>query len=386
MSGTAHTTLRFETLERKQPLAGDVVVSLVGGHLVIEGDEAANQISISSGEEPGSFVIQGLEGTVVKLADAETGDPPAPETGLVVEGVRGHVRVGLGEGDDVLAVHDAHFRRGLTINTGAGADEVRIGAAEDADPVDPAEEVESDANVHLLGSLLINTGEEGDAVNVASASVGGLLTIATDGGDDTVNLGAEEVGEGAVAAAVGAGEDATLHAKLGVSVLLGEGVDAVIANDVVTRGILGVGGGAGADSVEIHDSTAAILGIRGGDGDANDSVTLSGLKAHHAAIGLGDGDDEVSIVDSAFGSLAVALGAGDDSLSIQTVKATRALLAGGEGDGDELTDAGDNTFRHVAISGFELPPDVNTDPILPRMERPGLLGGPLARLLGRLRR
>jgi hypothetical protein len=384
MSGTARTTLRFEALERKQPLAGDVVVSLVGGNLVIEGDEAANQILISSGEEPGSFVIQGLEGTVVKLADAEPGDPPAPETGLVVEGVRGHVRVGLGEGDDLVAVHDAQFRRGLTINTGTGADEVRIGAAEDADPVDPAEEVESDANVHVRGSLLINTGEDGDTVNVASASVGGLLTIATDGGDDTVSLGAEAASE--AAAAVGAGEDATLHAKLGVSVLLGEGVDAVIANDVATRGVLAVGGGDGADSVEISDSTASVLGIRGGDGDAIDRVALSGLKARHAAIGLGDGADEVSIVDSAFGSLAVALGAGDDSLSIQTVKATRALLAGGEGDGDELTDAGDNTFRHVAISGFELPPEVNTDPIIPRIERPGLLGGPLSRLLGRLRR
>ncbi len=383
MSGTARTTLRFESLERKQPLAGDVVVSLVGGNLVIEGDEAANQVAISSGEEPGTFVIQGLEGTVVKMADAEPGDPPTPETGLVVEGVRGHVRVGLGEGDDVVAVHDAQFRRGLTINTGAGADEVRIGAAEDASP-DPTEEVESDANVHIRGSLLISSGEDGDTVNVASASVGGLLTIATDGGDDTVNLGAEAASE--AAAAVSAGEDATLHARLGVNVLLGDGVDAVVANDVATRGVLGVGGGAGADSVEIHDSTAAVLGIRGGDGDASDSVTLSGLKVHHAAIGLGDGADEVSIVDSAFGSLAVALGAGDDSLSIQTVKATRALLAGGEGDGDELTDAGDNTFRHVAISGFELPPDVNTDPIRPRIERPGLLGGPLARLLGRLRR
>jgi hypothetical protein len=384
MFGTARTTLGFEALERKQPLAGDVVVSLVGGNLVIEGDEAGNQIAISSGEEPGSFVIQGLEGTVVTLADAEPGDPPAPETGLVVEGVRGHVRVGLGDGDDTVAVHDAQFRRGLTINTGAGADEVRIGAAEDADPMDPAAEVEDDANVEVRGSLLISTGEDGDTVNVASASVGGLLTIATDGGDDTVNLGVEVAEEGSVTAAVG--EDATLRAKLSVSVLLGDGVDAVFANDVATRGILGIGGGDGADSVELHDSNAGFVGIRGGGDDAVDSVALSGLEAHHAAIGLGDGDDEVSIVDSAFSSLAVALGAGDDSLSIETVNAKRALLAGGDGEGDELTDAGDNTFRHVAISSFELRPEVNTDPIIPRIERPRLLGGPLSRLLGRLGR
>ena len=383
MSGTTRTKLGFESLERKQMLAGDVLVRVIGGHLIIEGDEAGNQIAISSGEEAGTYVIQGLDGTAVQMADAEPGDPPAPETGLVVEGVRGNVRVGLGEGDDTVIIHDARFRHNLTIGTGAGADEVRIGAASDASP--EAALVEADANVVVRGWLTVATGEEGDTVTVADASVGGVLSILTDGGDDTVNLGAEAA-EGVAASAAGAGEDATLHARWGIHVLLGNGVDELVARDVATRGVLAIGGGAGADTIGVHDSTATVLGIRGGEGDAGDVVEMSGVNAHHVAISLGGGSDRASIVDSAFGSLAVALGAGNDSLSIQTVRARRAILAGGEGDGDELSDAGDNTFGHVVISGFELPPDVNTDPILPRITRPGQLGGTIARLLARLRR
>lgn len=383
MSGITRTKLGFESLERKHMLAGNVLVSLVGGNLIIEGDEAGNQIAISSGEAPGSYVIQGLDGTVVSRANAAPGDPPAPESGLVVERVRGNVRVGLGEGDDTVIVHDARFHHNLTIGTGAGEDEVRIGAAADASPGEVL--AGEDANVAVRGLLTVSTGEDADTVTVADASIGGVLSILTDGGDDTVNLGAEAAASVA-ASSVGAGDAATLHARLGVNVLLGEGMDQLVARDVATRGVMSIGGGGGADTIGVHDTRAAVLGIRGGDGDGSDNVALSGLRVHHAAIGLGDGADSLSIVDSAFTSLAVALGAGNDSLSIRTVQATHALLGGGEGDGDELSDAGDNTFRRVVISGFELPPDVNTEPIIPRDGRPGPFGGSIARLLGRLRR
>jgi hypothetical protein len=377
MSQNSLKKLGFESLERKQMLAGDVLVSLVGGNLLVHGDAEANSIVVTSGAEPGSLVIQGLDGTNVQFADAEPGDPPAPASGLVVEGVRGHVRVNLGEGNDTLAVHDAQFRRSLTVNTGAGEDEVRIGAAGD---ISGAVTEPGDANVNVGGFLTIRTGEANDDVVVGDAAVGGLLSILTDGGDDTVDLGADG------AATIVDGEPATLRARFGIDVVLGEGIDSAVLRDVSARGAVAVGGGAGADTIDIDDVQAAVLGVRGGSDDAVDDVDLSGLDVGHAAIELGGGADDLSIVDSAFKSLAVALGAGDDSLSISTVTAKRVLLAGGEGTGDELTDAGDNTIQNLAVSGFELPPDVNTDPPFPRSGRPGPLGGSIARLLGRLRR
>ena len=101
MNRSLRRSLAFEKLESKQMLAGDVIVSVVEGNLIIEGDELGNQIAVSSGEAAGTYIIRGLEGTTVKLG--EDGEP-APETGLVVEGVRGHVRINLGDGDDALTV------------------------------------------------------------------------------------------------------------------------------------------------------------------------------------------------------------------------------------------------------------------------------------------
>jgi hypothetical protein len=372
MSLTSRHSLGFETLERKQMLAGDVLVSMMGGKLVLEGDAESNQIQISAGATAGSLIIQGLAGTEIRRADADPTDPPAPATGLVVQGVRGNVHVSLGDGDDTVVVQNGQFRRGLTINMGAGADTVRIGGSADAG--DPGE-------LAVRGSLLIRTGADNDEVFVDAAQVGGFLAIATEGGEDSVNVGVTSD-----AGAAGLSDSAAVRARLGIDILLGDGEDKSLIRDVSTHGLLAMGGGEGVDIIEVDDSAARILGIRGGSDDAVDTVELSGLVIGHAAIGLGGGADQLSVVDSAFSSLLVDLGAGNDSLSISAVTATRALLAGGAGDADELTDAGDSTIERLAVTGFELPSDVNTDPLLPRHGRPGQLGGSIGRLLGRLRR
>ena len=74
----------------------------------------------------------------------------------------------------------------------------------------------------------------------------------------------------------------------------------------------------------------------------------------------------------------VAMGGGDDGLSLSNVKSKQALLAGGEGAADQLTDAGNNTLGRLTITGFEIPEGVNVG------RPPRLGGGALAQLLGRL--
>jgi hypothetical protein len=380
MSGILRNKLGFESLESKQMLAGDVLVSLINGNLLIGGDAEANSLVITAGEEEGTLVIQGLDGTKVQFADADPTAPPTPETGLVVEDVRGHVRISLGDGDDMLAIHDIELPRSLATDMGAGEDKVRIGAAED---IEGEVSEDAEANVKVGGWLSVRTGEDNDSVVVGNASVGAVLSVLTDGGDDAVTLGAE--GDVLESGAANEGEAATLRARYGVSVALGDGADTATLQEVATRGGVAIGGGNGGDVVNLANVRALALGIRGGGDVGADNVDLSGLHVGHAAIELGAGADELSIVDSAFKSLAVGMGAGDDSLSISMVTARRALLAGGEGAGDELVEAGDNTIRRLAISGFEVPADVNTEPVLPRNVRPRLPGS-IAGLLGRLRR
>ncbi len=371
MSHSARRSMRFESLELRQLLAGDVVVSVVEGNLFIRGDELGNQIAVSSGDEPGSFVIRGLDGTNVKMAGSDEG---APESGLVVTGVRGHVHVNLDGGDDAVMIADAHFRRGLSINTGAGADLVRIGAPPEtpapAGEGDPAPE--EGANVTVRGSLLIRTGADDDRVRIGSANVGGVIGVSTDGGNDSVLLGAEAPVAEAADDVEGDPDRPVIHAGASILVHLGEGADGAVLRDAVAT-VVGVDGGAGRDEIGLHDVHASYVGVRGGGGDAGDVIRLADVAARHAAIGTGAGEDRVSIVDSTFGSLAVSLGGGNDHLSIQAVSAARALLAGGPGDADELDDQGGNTFGHLVVTGFEIPDDANTARPRPLARAAGLL-------------
>lgn len=381
MKSTYGKALAMELLEQKQMLAGDVLVSILNGRLLVEGDAAANQIAITAGATDGSVNIQGLNGTNIRLGSAPSTDPPAPASGLVVEGVKGDVRVNLGEGDDSVAVHDVTLRRDLIINTGAGADTVNVGMTGGA----TATSEDASANVNVRGSLLIRTGSENDTVNVGSANIRGVLGIATDGGDDAVNVGLEIGDE--TAGASNQDEPVSLHARAGIDIALGDGTDSATIIDVRARAQVVVGGGAGVDAISLEDLTTGFLGIRGGEGDGADQVTLTGVKAFVGSIELGGGADVASITDSAFNSLAVALGSGNDKLSIQTVKATYALLGGGAGTGDELADAGNNTIAHRVVAGFEIPVDVNTPPLFSRArEEAGKLLGGLSGLLNRLRR
>ena len=98
--------LRFEHLEDKALLAGDVTVAVVHGALVITGDELGNQIAISSSQEPGEYLIQGLDGTLLHLAEEDG----AGESELLVTGVRHGIHVDLGEGDDSVSLNNARVR------------------------------------------------------------------------------------------------------------------------------------------------------------------------------------------------------------------------------------------------------------------------------------
>jgi hypothetical protein len=327
--------LAIESLEPKQMLAGDVTVRQVGANLFIQGDDLANQVVITSGEAAGSYVIRGFEGTSVTLEGSST---PAPETGLVVTGVRGFVNVNTGDGDDEVTIEDAKFRLGLTVATGEGSDDVVV----------------------------------------QDTKVGGVLNILTGAGDDSVKIGVAAAPENALALPSSA---ASVQGGFAIDILLGDGADSAEVHNASAMGSIVVGGGLGADSVDVSDVRAATLILRGGDGDAADEIDVARAKAFAAVIGTGAGADRVGLVDSAFTSLNVALGSGDDNLSLQKVKARVTALAGGDGAGDEYADAGENSLGRTVITGFELPEGANT-PVrnaFPRLA--DLFSGVISRLL-----
>lgn len=341
---------RLETLEQKKMLAGDVLASIADGLLLIEGDELSNEIAITSGEQPGSYVIQGLDGTRISLdgaADSTEADPGV----VVVQGVTRGIRANMGDGDDRVVVNNLRTRGNIAIRTGSGDDTVRVGELRE-EPVAVREgtpEAEAEAQgpaVEIGRSLRIHTGDGDDSVLVQDVAGRGRLHVATGGGDDTVRIGrrAQEPapdngGENPtdevlaeVAADAGARPDTDFRA--GVRVRLGNGDDTASVSNTSTRQRLAVGGGAGDDTIRLSGVHARSILVRGGQGN---------------------GADTVDIRDSATRVLFAALGGGDDVLNLGGVRARLALLSGGPGEADALNEIAENSIRHQRVVGFELP-------------------------------
>lgn len=374
---TQRGKLAVERLESKDLLAGDVMVSVVGGHLLVQGDAEANQIAVSSGAEPGSYLIAGRDGTTVSMADGSaSGDQ------LTVEGVRGNVRIVLGEGDDAVRINDAMFRRNVTIAMGAGDDRVLIGVPA---PDDGAAEAETSdeapgAHVAIRGALTILTDGGEDVVRVGDATVGQVLSVATGADADRVVLGAEPptTPEAAVAASTDdgdAGQAPHLLRAGGISVLLGDGDDAARLHDVGARYGASIVGGPGSDNITLsHVDAGLSLLVHGGRGEGADDIALQDVAARFAWVGTGDGADAVRIADSAFTALAVSTGAGDDTLNVSGTTARWAAFLGGPGE-DTLNEGNANQFGRKLVRSFELP----EAPVDSGQSRTTLLGRLLSR-------
>jgi hypothetical protein len=343
---------RFESLEQRQLLAGDVVVTVDGGNLMVQGDELDNKILITAGADAGSFVVTGLDGTNIIL----NGDPPVSE--VTVADVR-NARIRMGDGNDLVAVAGASLRY-VSIGTGAGDDRVLVGT--DGGAPELVGELPTDLSV-AARSLRVFTDGDNDEVAVDDTSVRHQLAIQTGDGDDTASLGST--------AAVNQ-SGARLGVRGGVHVGLGDGNDELNMDQVRVRGGIVVHAGDGDDTVDGTAVTSHLMAILG-DGGV-DSMTLADLDVRLLGIHTGEGNDVVDVQDSAFAAFGVSLGDGDDTLTTSALQARLAVMLGGDGQ-DTLNVLTENDFAHEIIRGFEIPPDINT----------GNLPG-LRRLAGLIRR
>lgn len=150
---------RFEPLERRQMMAGDVTVSLSNGALLITGDVGANAIEISSSN--GDIRVDGvLDGNGV----ATTINGGAGQT---FSGVSGNVVIELGDGDDAVTVQTLFLGGALVVNAGAGNDTVSLA-------VDPG------TVVSTARELIFNMGDGDDVVKIHNAYI--ATSVIVNGG------------------------------------------------------------------------------------------------------------------------------------------------------------------------------------------------------------
>jgi hypothetical protein len=379
---------RFESLERRNLLAGDVLVSLAaGGRLEIQGDDLDNKVLVTAGAEAGSFVVTGLDGTTVTMDGTTSGEATIQDAS--------DVKIDLGAGNDLVAVVGANVGGKLSINTGSEDDRVFIGTAGDAVELEGVT-LPADLAVTVGGRLNVKTGDGDDVIEINDASVNGMVSVYAGDGDDNVTLGGSVIGptdgtasaEANVGLGLGLGHGHGEHglglglgrlfhfgghfrARGGADIDLGNGDDTLNLDNVTARGKISVRAGDGDDTINATAVTSAALSVLGGDG--LDAVTLNALTVDHVGIHTGDDSDTVDVRDSVFTSLGISLGDGDDSLTTENLTSRVVALLGGHGY-DTLNQLTDDDYVRELIRGFELPTPVNI---------PGLPLRGLGRLLHR---
>jgi len=366
--------LTIENLESRRLLAGDVMADVIDGRLVVTGDEADNQVHISSGENAGEYVIAGIPAPDGTNTTVNGQDGP-----VLVTGVTGGTRIVTGDGNDLVDVSHAHFKN-LAIATGAGDDSVRIGVSNPTpDPTSPSPGDETpdggeegttpvppdvEPSVVVRGQFRLRTGVGNDNVVERSLVVHRGHSIRTGAGEDNVILGASRPDDGRAEDGETAGDPSsvappeTAHSALNV------------------RGALMIGTGGGSDNLVLHAADAQSVHIRTGaandhvlldqvhghngiwaqTGGGDDTIAMNHVRARWAWMLTGQGGDHVALHDASFAILGIYLGGGDDGLEMRDTQVGRmAFIAGGDDTDSFVKDAATH-LAHAHVTGFELPP------------------------------
>ena len=176
-----------ENLENRQLMAGDVSVALTnGGDLVVRGDNAANEIVITSSPDSDAFWVEGIDGTTINGRSQR----------MLFDGVTDDIRINLRNGDNkLLLTHDGdngvnpfHIADRLEIRTGNGNDAVILNLDQ--------------AN----GQVRISSGAGNDTVGILESALRDRLAINTASGNDTVTV-QESLVDGPAEVRTGSGDD-----------------------------------------------------------------------------------------------------------------------------------------------------------------------------------
>jgi hypothetical protein len=163
---------KFESLENRQMMAGDVVGRVHGGTLTLKGDNFNNGITITQGAVPNSVVVTGF----TPVGGTPTNVNGLPNTAVTFLNVINGLNVKLGIGNDEVAINNLNIFGKATIDMGSGADTVTIN------------------NSRFCKALDVDMGADADSLTISNSTVDGKVDIDTGRGCDDVTITASTFG------------------------------------------------------------------------------------------------------------------------------------------------------------------------------------------------
>ena len=245
LEARANRKLAVDALERRTLMAGDVVVSVIGAELHIQGDDEANAIAIL--RTPNTTAFQVVRTDVNTTINGSLSP-------YLATGVTGGFVIESGAGNDRLGIHGASVNGPLKIDTGtdAGADSVNL------------------VGVFVAGGLTLNTGSGVDVVSLVSVRIAGSSTINTGTGNDVLSVSMSRFVR-SFDLNMGSGNDAFASSSSGfresIRVEMGSGNDSVAIASSVFHDSVGVDLGDGDDRMALLFSRFdSLLTVDGGIG------------------------------------------------------------------------------------------------------------------------
>ncbi len=176
-----HVQLGIERLEDRMLLAGNVTTSVIGGNLIIRGDELDNRLTIDQvGLTSHEFRVKGESFTYVN------GDT-AP---LVVSGITRDVKILLGGAGDKLTLDGVDIPRNLIIQTGGGDDTVLVHDSVVGRNTNIRTGLGTDivnlVNLRAKRGVSVSTSDGNDIVTLEGSIFHGKARVRTERGNDTI--------------------------------------------------------------------------------------------------------------------------------------------------------------------------------------------------------
>jgi hypothetical protein len=162
---------KFESLENRQMMAGDVFASVHAGTLTIKGDNLSNGITITAGANPNEVVVTGIN-----IGGSGTGVNGLVNTPVTLVNVTRNIKISMKRGNDTVNVNNLTVNGDLKIRTGRGLDTVSVNSST------------------ICGDLKIKTSGGADEVNVVNTSVAGETDVRTGKDCDNVTMSGSDLG------------------------------------------------------------------------------------------------------------------------------------------------------------------------------------------------
>jgi hypothetical protein len=163
---------KFESLENRQMMAGDVFATVSAGVLTIKGDNLSNGITITAGPNPNEVVVTGIN-----VAGSGTAVNGLVNTPVTLVNVTKDIKISMHRGNDTVNVNNLTVNGDLEIKTGGGIDTVTVDTST------------------ICGDLEIETGGSADHVFVINSTVAGEAEFRTGKDCDDLTITGSNLGE-----------------------------------------------------------------------------------------------------------------------------------------------------------------------------------------------